>query len=79
MPLRTNGPRLRELRELKGLTATEFAERAGYTLTHVSQVENGRANGGPAFHRAAAAILDCTIDDITDGTVPRRRAERQPS
>lgn len=80
MPLRTDGAKLRELRELKGITATEFAQRAGYTLQHVSQVELGKANGGPRYVRAAVEILGCTIEEITDGLFQKRRpTERKAS
>jgi transcriptional regulator with XRE-family HTH domain len=61
---------LRRRRELKGITATEFAKQAGYTLTHVSQVELGNSNAGPRYLRTAAEILGCEIDDITDNTLP---------
>lgn len=70
MPLRTNGAALRRLRELAGMTATEFAHRTGYTLQHVSQVELGNANGGPSYQRAAADLLGCTIADITTPDAP---------
>ncbi|MFE9886246.1 helix-turn-helix domain-containing protein [Streptomyces scopuliridis] len=72
MPLRSNGEELRRRRELRGLTATEFAKIAGYTLTHVSQVELGYSNAGPRYLRTAAKILDCAIEDITDGSMPIR-------
>ncbi|MGW2511304.1 helix-turn-helix domain-containing protein [Streptomyces scopuliridis] len=72
MPLRSNGEELRRRRELRGLTATEFAKRAGYTLTHVSQVELGNSNAGPRYLLAAAKILDCDIQEITDGSMPIR-------
>lgn len=70
MHLRTDGARLRQLRLLKGLTAKEFASRAGYTPTYVSQVERGRCNAGVRYLRTAAEILDCQIADITTVVVP---------
>lgn len=79
MPLRSNGVELRRLRELKGMTLTEFAKQAGYTLTHVSLVELGKNNAGPRYLRAAAHILDCKISEITDGRMPtRRRRDASP-
>ena len=65
MPLRTDGAKIRELRERKAITLTEFAEQAGYALNSVHMIEVGKANGGPKFIRAAARILDCEIADIT--------------
>lgn len=73
MPLRTDGVELRRRRELMGMTLTEFARTAGYTLNHVSLVELGKHNAGPRYLRAAAQILNCTISDITNGTTPLRR------
>ncbi|MGW6603294.1 helix-turn-helix domain-containing protein [Streptomyces sp. NPDC055036] len=72
MPLRTNGGAVRERRLLKGLTIAEFARHAEYSANHVSQIELGHENGGLGFLRAATEILDCTIEDITEGVVPRR-------
>lgn len=54
------------------MTVTAFAEMAGYSLNHVSQIELGKTNGGPRFLKKAANILDCEIADITDGNLPRR-------
>lgn len=67
MPLRTNGAELRRRRELTGMTLTEFARLAGFSLNHASQIELGNHNAGPRFLRAAARILGCEISDITDG------------
>ncbi|MFI6337804.1 helix-turn-helix domain-containing protein [Streptomyces sp. NPDC050535] len=74
MPLLTNGAGLRERRELKGMTLAEFARKAGYSVNHVSQVELGRSNGGLRFLRTAADIFDCGIEDLTKGSVPRRKS-----
>lgn len=76
MPLLTNGAQLRERRELKGMTLSEFARQAGYSVNHVSQVELGRSNGGLRFLRTAAQIFDCEIQDLTNGHVPRRSQSR---
>lgn len=72
MPLLTNGPNLRERRELKGMTLSEFARQAGYSVNHVSQVELGKSNGGLRFLRTAAEIFDCQIGDLVCGSAPRR-------
>lgn len=73
MPLLTNGEQLRERRELKGMTLAEFARQAGYSVNHVSQVELGKSNAGLRFLRTAAQIFECQIEDITSGSVPRRK------
>jgi transcriptional regulator with XRE-family HTH domain len=73
MPLLTDGARIRELRELRGMTLAAFAEQVGFSVNHVSSVELGKGNGGPAFLRAASTVLNCEIDDITRGFKLRRR------
>jgi transcriptional regulator with XRE-family HTH domain len=77
MPLRTDGAAIRDRREHKNLTLTRFAELTGYTLNHVSQIELGNSNGGPRYLREAARVLDCEIEDITNGTIPRARHRRR--
>lgn len=72
MPLRSDGKQLRQRRERLGMTQTEFARQAGYTMTHVSQVELGNSNAGPRYLREAARIFGCEITEITDGEVHRR-------
>lgn len=63
-PLKTDGAKIRELRERKALSLTEFAALAGYAVNSVHLIEVGKANGGPKFIRAAVRILDCQIEDI---------------
>jgi transcriptional regulator with XRE-family HTH domain len=74
MPLKTDGAKIRELRERKALSLTEFAERAGYALNSVYMIETDRANGGKKFVQKATEILGCEIEDITDGVIERRSA-----
>jgi transcriptional regulator with XRE-family HTH domain len=75
MPLKTNGAKIRELRERQALTLKEFAEQVGYAMNSVYMIEVGRANGGPKFIRAAARVLGCEIEDITDGLREDPRSE----
>jgi len=79
MPLRTDGAALRERRTLKGLTIVEFAQLIDYNPDYVSEVELGRQNAGPHLLRKAAKILDCEIDDITNGVIPRKRSVTTPA
>ena len=74
MTLRTNGSRIRELRERQAMTLVEFAQRLGYTMNHVHLIEVGKANGGPKFIRRATDVLDCNIEDIATHTSQRKRA-----
>lgn len=76
MALKTDGRKVREFRELKGLTQEQFARRIDFSVTHVSQVERGRSNGGLRFLREAAKALDCEISEITCGSMPRRSPVR---
>ncbi|MFB9832509.1 helix-turn-helix domain-containing protein [Actinoallomurus acaciae] len=75
MPLKTNGAKIRELRERQALTLTEFAAQVGYAMNSVYMIEVGRSNGGPKFIRAAARVLGCEIEDITDGPREEPRGE----
>jgi transcriptional regulator with XRE-family HTH domain len=72
MALQTDGRKVREFRELSGMTQEQFARRIEFSVTHVSQVERGKSNGGLRFLRQAAKILGCEISEITRGSIPRR-------
>lgn len=72
MPLRTDGVRLRQLRELRGMTQDEFAQMVGYSANYVCKLERGRSNAGPRFLRAAAQVFGCEIAEITNGARPRK-------
>jgi len=37
---------------------------AGYTLTHISQVELGHRNAGPRCLRRLAEMFDCEVADL---------------
>lgn len=64
MPVRSDGPEIRRRRKLEGLSLTEFAERMGYTIDHVSRVELGKANAGPRFLRKAAKLFGCKVSGL---------------
>ena len=83
MRLKTDGAKIRELRERKALTLTEFAGLLGYAVNSVHLIEVGKSNGGPKFIRAAARILDCRITDIAhdlqNNAVPARTDYSEPT
>lgn len=76
MPVRSDGDEIRRRRKLTGLSATEFAAQAGYSLNHVSQVELGHNNAGPQFLRKAAEIFGCDVSDLMteDDSTPSENA-----
>lgn len=82
MPVRSDGAEFRRQRKLIGLSATELAERLGYSLNHISQVELGNSQAGPRLLRKAAALFGCDVSNLmtndpddpndTDTTTPAR-------
>ncbi|KEF07360.1 MULTISPECIES: helix-turn-helix domain-containing protein [Streptomyces] len=68
------GVRLRALRDERGWTQEELAERLGYSGTHISAVENGRRPPTPRFATTADKVLG------TGGRLERQgRSLRQPA
>ena len=63
------GARLRSLREARGLTQVQVAERAGFSQGHVANIERG-VRGGPSIRFATllalTRALDVTIDEVID-------------
>lgn len=77
MPRRSNGAELRRRREQQGMTLTEFARQAGYTLKYASQIELGHGNAGPRYLREAARLFNCDITDISTEQPPSRRRRKK--
>ncbi|KAB2918486.1 MAG: helix-turn-helix transcriptional regulator [Hyphomicrobiaceae bacterium] len=50
--------RIRELREAKGLTQEELAERTGISVAHISRMENGKRGVSRENARKIAAALE---------------------
>jgi DNA-binding XRE family transcriptional regulator len=59
--------RIRVYRELRGLTARELAERTGISSAFLSEIENGKKDGGIATLKRIAQELKVTLDDLVDG------------
>jgi transcriptional regulator with XRE-family HTH domain len=57
----TLGKRVRELREQRGLSQEQLAERAGLHWTYVSGIERGRRNPGLNTLGALAKALGVTL------------------
>jgi transcriptional regulator with XRE-family HTH domain len=51
------GQRLRELRELSGLTQQELADLLGYHWHHLSQIENGRRSVPTSVRMKLKSVL----------------------
>ena len=62
----TIGSNIRKMREHKGLTQCELAERAGVTQVYISYCESGRKEPSLKFCRKLAAILSCPISAIVE-------------
>lgn len=58
---------IRVYRELRGLSARELADRTGISAAFLSEIENGKKEGGVSTLKKMAQALGVTIDDIVDG------------
>ncbi len=52
------------LRELRGLTASELARRAGTSQSYVTEIETGVKTGGVETLRRLARVLDVPLETI---------------
>jgi DNA-binding XRE family transcriptional regulator len=55
---------LRVYRDLRGLTQSALAERAGVNRVTVAEIETGRKHGSVATLRSLAKALNVTLDDL---------------
>lgn len=55
---------LRVYRDLRGLTQTALAEKAGVNRVTVAEIETGRKHGSVSTLRALADALGVTLDDL---------------
>ena len=70
----TIGSNIRSLRERKGLTQFELAERAGVTQAHISRCESGCKTPTLKLCVKISAVLGCRIGDIIDIDTDERSA-----
>jgi transcriptional regulator with XRE-family HTH domain len=59
------GWRLRRLRQRRGLTIVEVADRAGISPQYLSELERGRKDPSSEVLAAVAGALDTTVVDVT--------------
>jgi DNA-binding Xre family transcriptional regulator len=81
---RTVGNRLRELREGRGLTGKEVAERAGITPQSLTRIEHGQHGVVFTTLQRILATMGCSLKDLVvrqpaAGAGPTVRAKRQAS
>ena len=57
---------IRVYRELRGLSARELAEKTGISAAFLSEIENGKKEGGVATLKKIAQVLRVTIDDLVN-------------
>lgn len=58
---------IRVYRELRGLSARELADKTGISAAFLSEIENGKKEGGVSTLKKIAQALGVTIDDLVDG------------
>jgi transcriptional regulator with XRE-family HTH domain len=67
----TYGWRLKQMRELRGISQSQLADAAGLTHASVSQMENGQHRIYIDIAHKFAPILGCSVADITGETQPQ--------
>lgn len=76
------GLRLKELRDAKGMTQEELAEKAELFRTYLSRIETGSANPTlTVMHQLARAVEETPaslLEPPTINKVPRRTRSSQP-
>lgn len=77
------GPELKRLREASNMSLRTLAERAGFSPSFISQVENGQVSPSIASLAHIAAVLDVTLADFFAPEEPSEvvvmRADARPS
>lgn len=72
------GRRLRQIREERGLTQAELADRVYVTRSAIAQVETGRSGMSTEVMQRVARVLEVSLDELTgDGSVGPTAVERQ--
>lgn len=65
MEIMTIGDCIKKLREAKGFTQQDLAEKASVTVTTVSRIENG-SNPSRAILKCLADALGCTPEKLKE-------------
>jgi len=82
-PQQLFGQRIRELRQLAGLTQEDLAERCGLFRTYMSRIETGVANPTLSIIYALAATLAVPVTALFDDSdvvpAPRPLSKARPA
>jgi len=57
-------PPLRVFRTYRGLTLSALAERAGVSVSYLSEIESGKKPGSAKTLKAVAEVLGLEVDDL---------------
>ncbi len=66
--------RIKELREIQGLTLAQMAEKTGITEAEYADCEQGKSDLNFAFLYRCALALNVNVTDIIEGTSPKLRS-----
>jgi len=74
----TPGSRIRKLREQQDLRQQELAQRAGVSLSFLSEIENDKRNPSGRVLLQIASALGTTMDYLLKGREPQPPPTREP-
>lgn len=63
------GARIKELRERKGITQRQLAEKTGYSQSNIWRIENGKYSVGLDILADIANALDARVELISPSTI----------
>jgi phage repressor protein C with HTH and peptisase S24 domain/DNA-binding XRE family transcriptional regulator len=72
----TLGQRIRERRQVLGISRPKLAERAGIPYSTLAGIENGDQQGSTELHKLAR-VLQCTVDYLVSGRETQVNEVRQ--
>ncbi len=64
--IRTNGQKIRNAREKKGITLAQLAKLVGKTAPYLSDIERGNRRGGYETLEKIAAVLGLSMEEIRE-------------
>ena len=71
---RTDGPKVRTLRQAAGHRQVDFAQLAGVSAGYLREIEAGRYDPSPVVLHRIATVLGVGIDDISEPFEPAATA-----